>query len=191
MEMFKTFLKDHLFVSDEDWITIKDRLHVEVYDKNEVLTKLGEVEDRLYFLADGVVRLFYEGESKDITLNFAFPNTFISSYSSFLTKSPSEYILQTLTACEVKYLRRQDLEDLYSTTECGHELGRILTENIFLYMSKRESAFLIKSPTERYLDLFKEQPRLIQEIPQKYLASYIGITPQALSRIRAKLLQEN
>jgi DNA-binding MarR family transcriptional regulator len=81
--------------------------------------------------------------------------------------------------------------EIYQQTDCGQELGRILTEQLFLYLSHRENAFMLKSPTQRYLDLFEEQPRLIQEIPQKYLASYIGITPQALSRIRAKLGQRD
>jgi len=79
--------------------------------------------------------------------------------------------------------------EMYGLTDCGQELGRILTEQIYLYFSSRENAFLLRSPTERYLDLFKEQPRLIKEIPLKHLASYIGVTPQALSRIRARIVQ--
>lgn len=188
MEMFKSFLQQHLVVSDKDWKMISDRVQVETCKKNTVLTSLGQVEDKLYFLMDGVFRLYHEGENKDITLNFAFPKTLISSYTSFLTAAKSEFILQALTPCKYLYITRSSLEELYSLTSCGHELGRVLTEATFLYLSKRETAFLLKSPTQRYLDLFNEQPQLIQEIPQKYLASYIGITPQALSRIRAKCL---
>jgi CRP-like cAMP-binding protein len=189
MDLLKTFLENHLQLLEEDWILIKDKLEVIDFSKNQVLTKQGHVENRLYFLQSGVVRLYYEAENKDITLNFAFPESFISSYTSFLTGDKSEFVLETLTPCKLAYFSRSDLEELYTSTQCGHQLSRILTENLFLYLSKRESDFLIKSPTQRYLDLFTEQPRLIQEIPQKYLASYIGITPQALSRIRAKMVQ--
>lgn len=188
MEMFKSFLETHIQVSGEDWKSIQNSLETSFSEKNEILTNLGEVEDKLYFLTDGIFRLYHEGETKDTTLNFAFPQSLISSYTSFLTNTPSEFILQSLTKSKYLFLTRSKLEELYSITTCGHELGRVLTEATFLYLSKRETDFLLKSPTERYLDLFNEQPKLIQEIPQKYLASYIGITPQALSRIRAKMV---
>jgi CRP-like cAMP-binding protein len=191
MEAFKSYLKTHLHVSDADWEIIKPRLQEKTCAKFEQLTRQDRVEDTLYFIVDGVIRLFHEGENKDTTLNFAFPNEFISSYSSFLRQEKSEFILESLTDCSLIFLKRKDLYELYELTECGHELGRILTENFFIYLSKRESDFLLKSPTERYLDLFENQPHWVQEIPQKYLASYIGVTPQALSRIRAKLVKSN
>ncbi len=191
MEAFKTYLQTHLHVSDSDWDHIKPRLSQKTCEKNTQLTQLNKVENCLYFIVDGVVRLYHEGEVKDTTLNIAFPNEFISSYSSFLERKPSEFILECLTPCQFVYLQRDDLYALYEKTECGHQLGRILTENFFLYLSKRESDFLLKSPTERYLDLFENQPHWVQEIPQKFLASYIGVTPQALSRIRAKLVREH
>ena len=112
-----------------------------------------------------------------------------NAYTSFLTQTPSDFHLTALTSCSLLYITKSDLEKLYALTTCGDVLGRIFAEKLFLYLSKRENDFMIKSPTQRYLDLFVEQPQLIQEIPQKYLASYIGITPQALSRIRAKTAQ--
>jgi CRP-like cAMP-binding protein len=187
VESFKSFLKEHISVTQEDWDYIKERLHRESCKKDSILTNQGQLEDRVYFLLSGITRLYYEAEVKDTTLNIGFPNNFVSAYSSFLSRKPSEFILHTLTDCEYIYFSHSDLEDLYANTSCGQELGRIFAEELFLYLSKRENDFLLKSPTQRYLDLFEEQPRLIQEVPQKYLASYIGITPQALSRIRAKL----
>lgn len=187
MNKLRTHLENHLTISDQDWHVIEQRLVTGECSKGRLLTSLGNTENRVYFLLDGAIRLFYEKETKDITINIVFPNSFISSYTSYLTRMPSDFILQALTSCEYIYIEHQDLLEIYELTECGHQLGRILTEQLFLYLSHRENAFLLKSPTQRYLDLFEEQPMLIQEIPQKYLASYIGITPQALSRIRAKL----
>ena len=187
MQSFKAFLSQHITLGPEDWEIISSKLHERIAKKGEILTNHGQVENTLYFVIDGIVRLFYEADTKDITLNFAFPNSFISCYSSFLTSKETDFILQALTDCKLAYLTKNDLEYLYLNTTCGQELGRILAEKLFLYLSERENAFLLKSPTQRYLDLFDEQAQLIQEIPQKYLASYIGITPQALSRIRAKI----
>ena len=176
-------------LTEEDWVIISGKLSSKSASKGEVLTPKGKNADKLYFLLNGVSRLYHETENKEVTLNFAFPESFFCSYSSFLTQEPSEFILEALTPCEMIYLTRKDLDDLYAITKCGHELGRILTEKMFLYLSKRENDLLLKSPTQRYLDLFDEQPHLVQKIPQKYLSSYIGITPQALSRIRAKLAE--
>ena len=174
-------------ISDDDWNIIANRLVLADCQKGEALTTLGSIENKLYFLLDGAVRLYYELENKDVTLNIGFPNSFISSYTSYLTRMPSDFILEALTPCSYLEISYEDLNDIYTLTECGQQLGRILTEQLFLYLSHRENAFMLKTPTERYLNLFEEQPRLIQEIPQKYLSSYIGITPQALSRIRARL----
>lgn len=191
MENLRAFLEQDLTVSDKDWSIIKQKTHSDSCAKGQILTATGTVENHLYFLLDGAVRLYYSAENKDITLNIGFPNAFISAYTSFLTQEKSNFTLETLTTCRYCYLTHSGLDYIYEHTQCGHELGRILTEQIFLYLSQRENSFLLKSPTERYLDLFHEQPKLIQEIPQKYLASYIGVTPQALSRIRAKLSESN
>ena len=187
MNVFKQFLEQHLILSDRDWLIISALLKTDDCEKGATLTSLGKVEDKLYFITEGAFRLYYEQETKDITLNIGFPGGFMSSYTSYLTRRPSDFILEALTPCSFTYISYEDLSDIYEQTNCGHELGRILTEQLFLYLSHRENSFMLKSPTQRYLDLFEEQPRLIQEIPQKYLSSYIGITPQALSRIRAKL----
>lgn len=187
MNQFKEYLEQHLELAEEDWSFIKEKLKSGKASKGTILTRTDSIENKLYFIGNGIFRLYFEAENKDITMNLGFPGSFISSYSSFLTQLESEFILESMTDTEFIFLTKEDMTELYHTTSCGNQLGLIFTEGNFLYLSKRETDFLVKSPTERYLDLFDEQPRLIQEIPQKYLASYIGITPQALSRIRAKL----
>ncbi len=189
MNALRTYLEQHLTISDTDWQIIAQRLTPSECPKGTKLTTAGRVEDRLYFILDGAFRLYFETESKETTLDIGFAHSLISSYSSYITRRPSDFNLEALTACRFMSIRHADLLQMYELTDCGHELGRILTEQIYLYFSSRENAFLLRSPTERYLDLFKEQPRLIKEIPLKHLASYIGVTPQALSRIRARIVQ--
>ena len=191
MNDLRIYLEKHLTISDKDWQIIAERLYKAECPKGKVLTELEKIEDKLYFLVDGALRLYYEQETKDITINIGFPNAFMSSYTSYLSRKPSDFILEALTPCSYIFITHSDLNEIYTLTECGQHLGRILTEQLFLYLSHRENSFMLKSPKQRYLDLFDEQPRLIQEIPQKYLSSYIGITPQALSRIRAKLGQSD
>ena len=191
MDKLRDFLEQYITISDEDWVIIKQKVKSANGSNGQTLTAPLDIENNLYFLTEGVVRLYFSAENKDITLNIGFPSSFISVYTSFLTRENSDFTLESLTAFSCYYFTHSDLDYIYEHTTCGQELGRILTERIFLYLSQRENSFLLKSPTERYLDLFQEQPWLIQEIPQKYLASYIGVTPQALSRIRARLSESN
>ena len=80
-----------------------------------------------------------------------------------------------------------DLQEVYTKTRIGNLIGRLSSERLFLIKSKREQSLLNESAEQRYLNLFTERPNLIQKIPLKYIASYIGVTPQALSRIRKRI----
>lgn len=183
----RKYLEQYFIVSDKDWSYINSKLSLVNCVKNEILTLPDVVEVKVYFVLEGIIRLYYEGESRDVTINFGFPNSFISSYSSFLTSKPSEFKLEASIKAQLLALKKEDLERIYLNTTCGNALGRLFSEQQFLYHSQRETDFMTLSPTERYLDLFENQPLLIKEIPLKYLASYVGVTPQALSRIRAKI----
>ncbi|MDK2770758.1 MAG: cyclic nucleotide-binding domain-containing protein [Flavobacterium sp.] len=188
MDRLRKILNEKVAISENDWQYIASKLQEKEFKKKEFLISTHQVEQNIYFILEGVFRIFIELLERDVTSDFGFPNKLISSYSSFLTQTPSVACIQSLTKSKVIFINRDDLADIYKNTNCGESVGRIFAEEFFMYKSKRELSFMKDSPTERYLNLFKEQQNLIQEIPQKYLASYIGITPQALSRIRAKIL---
>lgn len=187
MERLRKILSEKATISETEWEFIASKLELKTYKKKEFLIKSNAIENKIHFILEGVFRMFIDLPEKDITVDFGFPNNFISSYSSFLTQNPSVSCIQSLTKSKVIYITREDLDEIYKQTKVGESIGRIFAEEFFRYKSKRELSFLLESPTERYLNLVKEQQQLIQEIPQKYLASYIGITPQALSRIRGKI----
>jgi hypothetical protein len=79
------------------------------------------------------------------------------------------------------------LQEIYAETNIGNTIGRLASEDLYIKKSKREVSLLNQSAEERYLNLFKEQPHLLNHLPLKYIAAYIGITPQALSRIRKRI----
>lgn len=187
MERLHKILKEKVEISKTEWEFIESKLQTKEFKKKDFLIKTNTIEQNVFFILEGVFRIFLELPEKDVTIDFGFPLKFISSYSSFLTLTPSVACIQSLTKSKVIFISREDLIEIYKKTSCGESIGRVFAEEFFMYKSKRELSFMKDSPTERYLNLFKEQQNLIQEIPQKYLASYIGITPQALSRIRAKI----
>ena len=123
-----------------------------------------------------------------LTFGFSFKDQFISAYDSFLTQQPSAYELQALTETTILSINYNDLQAVYNTTQIGNLIGRLTAERLFLIKSKREQNLLNLTAEERYIKLFKERPEVLKVIPLKYVSSYIGVTPQALSRIRKRVV---
>lgn len=187
MNQIKEYLLQLGELSDNDWEIFSSKLNRVEFKKKTALLKAGNIETYLNFIEEGSIRLFIPKIENDITFGFCFKGQFMSAYDSFLTQQPSTYEVETLTDTVIWRLNIKDLQDIYNRTEIGNTIGRITAENLFLAKSKREQSLLNDSAEQRYLNLFKERPELIKEIPLKHLASYIGITPQALSRIRKRI----
>lgn len=174
-------------LQESEWEFIASHFHRKVFDKNQIITKQGKTESYLSFVESGIVRFFIPDEEKELTFNFSFEKEFTCAYDSFLTQTPSEYTLQALTETIVWQISYDDLQKVYAQSQVGNYLGRFASEKLFLTKSKRELSLLKFSAKERYLNLFKDQTDILKSIPLKYVASYIGITPQALSRIRKQI----
>lgn len=189
MQQIKNYLDQIATISNTDWEFFTSKLQRREIPKKMVFLKLGAIENHISFIESGVVRLFIpkEDSEKEITFGFSFKDQFISAYDSFLTQTPSAYQLQTLTTTTVLSITYTDLQNVYNNTQIGNLIGRLTAERLFLLKSKREQNLLHLTAEERYLKLFKERPELLKVIPLKYISSYIGVTPQALSRIRKRL----
>ena len=189
MDRVREYIENIAKVSDEDWNIFSSFLKKQTIPKKGIFLKVGEVENQISFIEKGIVRLFIPTKDveKEITFGFCFKYEFVSAFDSFLTRKPSHYQLQALTDTELWSISYEDLEEVYKRTKVGNLIGRYSAEHLFLIKSKREQSLLFESASTRYLNLFKERPKLIAEIPLKYIASYIGITPQALSRIRKNI----
>lgn len=186
MQQIKAYLDQIATISNSDWEFFTSKLQRRFIKKKEIFLKLHQIENHISFIESGVVRLFIpkEDSEKEITFGFSFKNQFISAYDSFLTQKPSAYQLQALTDTTILSITYNDLQDVYKTTQIGNLIGRLTAERLFLLKSKREQYLLNLSAEERYLKLFKERPELLKVIPLKYISSYIGVTAQALSRIK-------
>jgi CRP-like cAMP-binding protein len=159
----------------------------EAIRKNAFILREGQIENYLYFIEEGVLRAWIGKNETEKTFEFSFENTLYSAYVSFLTRLPSEFNVQSITDMVIWRINYDDLQEIYKTIHASQVIGRLAAENLYAEKCKRELALLMQSAEERYTALFTEQPRLIMEIPLQYIASYIGITPQALSRIRKRI----
>lgn len=187
MDEIRKFIENITPINNSDWHFFSSKLKKVKIKKKTVLLEVGKTERHLSFISKGVVRLYIPRVENDLTFGFVFENEFVSAYDAFLTQLPSEYQIETLTETELWRISYKDLNKVYKNTTNGNIIGRKMAENMFLLKSKRELSLLSKTVQERYLDLFSDRPKLLQEIPLKYVASYIGVTPQALSRIRKRI----
>ncbi len=187
MEQIRKYFEKISKQTDKDWEIFSSKLYRQEFPKKTLLLKTGQIEKYLSFIEKGTIRFYFPKEENDLTFSFAFAGGFVSAYDSFLQQSPSVYQVETLSDTILCRLSYEDLQDVYTYTAIGNLIGRHASEELFLKKSKRELSLLNDSAEKRYLNLFNEQPHLLQEIPLKYIASYIGITPQALSRIRNRI----
>lgn len=189
MQQIKAYLDQIATISTPDWDFFTSKLQRRIIPKKTVFLKLNAIENHISFIESGVVRLYIpkENPEKEITFGFSFKDQFISAYDSFLTQKPSVYQLQALTETTILSMTHADLQTVYKTTQIGNLIGRLTAERLFLLKSKREQNLLNLTAEERYVKLFEERPELLKVIPLKYISSYIGVTAQALSRIRKRL----
>ena len=140
-----------------------------------MLLEEGKIADKLYFIRKGCLRLFFYNEGKDITFQFFFEGDFVASFDSLYKGAPPS---------EVLFIKKKDF---YSEIENNSSLRKLYEEKIIERFSFYQRLFLSRiknTPQQRYEELLKEYPNIIQRVPQHYIASYLGITPVSLSRIR-------
>ncbi len=152
--------------------------------KGDFLIREGEVERNLYFIENGAVRVFLLTELEEQTIRFGYKGSFINSLSSFIKAAPSEFYIEALRKTTVKIIPKDTLlkivhEDADSIVQYIALLELLVTQQI-----EREIDLLTGSPSHRLERVLQRSPNLFQEIPLKYIASYLRMTPETLSRIR-------
>lgn len=187
MNFIRNYLEQMAPCSDADWAIFSAKLEKQVVRRKTVLLPIGQTEQHLSFIEKGIIRFYIPQLENDLTFSFAFPNAFVSAYDSFLTQMACTYQVQAITDLVLWRLTYASLQQIYQQTTIGNTIGRYAAEDLFLKKSQRELQLLTLSAEQLYMHLLTQRPQLLQQIPLKYLASYIGITPQALSRIRKRI----
>lgn len=142
----------------------------------------------MYFVMNGVLRIFCVGqEGEEVCLAFSYKNSFTGSYPSLITGKPSTLYVQALQDCTLIGANWQDFVTLSTQMPAIERFRRILAEETLLGRMQREIELLTLSPAERYEQFLQRSAPLLQLIPQKHIASYLGMTPETLSRIRGNL----
>jgi len=157
------------------------------FKKNDLLIEDGQVCRHLYFLEQGCIRGFYNIDGKDISQWFGFENDFVTSFRSFITKTASREYIQVVEDSVLWSVSKEQLEELLHQYPELEKMVRLIYEQYYIRLEERYSNAHFKAAAERYDDLLKNSPHILQRIPLGYIASYLGISAETLSRIRNKI----
>lgn len=158
------------------------------YSKIELLERENQISKYLYFINSGFVRLYYYQDGLEITSHINCPSGFITSFDSFVSNTKSNENVECITACELLRISKKNLDTLYQNSQKWVDFGRIIYDQAIIYNEQRTKDIITLSAKQRYLKLLAQQPDIIQNIPLQYIASFIGIKPESLSRIRKQII---
>ena len=176
----------YVTLSEDVWQDIRRRWHSERHPRNHWLTRVSETECGFYLILTGVQRLYYlTPQGNEVVLGFTFAGNFSGVYDSFIRQSPSQCYLQTLSETKLLAIGWSDLDELFNRYAVMERWGRLFTQDILFGRVQREVELMTRTAEERYRDFTRRCPVPLQQIPQKHLASYLNMTPETFSRLRA------
>lgn len=183
----RAFLSRYVDVPDEELAVAAGALKEEVVPSGEFLVRAGQTATTFGLVLQGLLRKFYTTpKGKELTRGFALAGDLVGAYASLLTASPSLLSIQAMEDCRLLTLDFSVMSQLYQRHVAWNTLGRRVAEELFLEREDREFTLLTLSAAERYQRLRRARPDILERVPQYEIASYLGITPVSLSRIRAR-----
>jgi CRP-like cAMP-binding protein len=185
MEQIKLAMKQMINVSDIELNKFLSGAAIKTFKRQEILSRPDTVPDEIFFINKGIIRvLITDNEGAEHTIHFALENQFIADYSNFILKQNSIYVLQTLEETQVVILPRSTIEWGYKNLIEGEKMGRLIAEYYFIYQDHRIKNLYIRTPKQRYDSITEVFPNIHNRVPQHMIASYLGISPIHLSRLK-------
>jgi signal-transduction protein with cAMP-binding, CBS, and nucleotidyltransferase domain len=181
---------DITFLTPKEWATLIQYGSLKTYRKGENFINANNLNTKIAFILKGGFRFFYEKNDNEITCLLAFENGLIGSFESNILKQPCTQTIQAIEDSELFIIDYKDLEALYDRSPKFERVGRLILEYYLAFLQQRITSYLLDTPEERYMRLIREKPDLLNRVPLQYIASYIGVTPVSLSRIRKRILKK-
>ncbi len=185
MNSLRKFIERYQSLSNSDWKMIEHLFKSNSVNKNEFILREGKICRKLYFLEKGLLRYFIDKDGMEVTKFFTIAPYFFTSQVSFNNKTPAKENIQAIEDAiiwEISYEDNNKLLELKS----WNQFARKITQEVQFFTEEILEELQSETATDRYIKMLNKQGDLIQRIPQKILASYLGIAPQSLSRIRRK-----
>lgn len=151
--------------------------------RNDFLVNQNDKNTNLYFVKEGSLRVFIDDGIEEHTIRFGYKNSIITALDCFLTEKPTSFFIQALKKCELKVISKAKYMNFINSKKEYEEIWKKLLESFVYQQIEREIDLITYSPQKRFERVLKRSPQVFQEIPQKYIASYLRMTPETLSRI--------
>lgn len=190
-ESLKAHIKKRIDLSDDDFNTFTSYIEVRHLKKKQCLVLQGENTRVQAYINKGCMRTYYtDPRAHEHVVQLGFEDWWTGDLMSFLTDQPATYTIEALEDCELYLIDKANLEKTYELFPQFERFFRILIQNAFIAQQQRLISTMSQSAEERYVALTKKYPQLEKRFAQHHIASYLGITPEALSRIRKALIEK-
>ncbi len=173
--------------SEKELELLIEAIPTKYYEKSSILLKEGEISTKSFFIIKGCVRLYYNVDGVEKTAYFYAENQFVTAFESYTKKTPSTYYFECIEDCTLAILSYDMEQLLFQKFPKLDILSRLILEEELSIYQNIVATFITLSPQERYLNLVKNHTDLLNRIPQYHLASYLGVSPESLSRIRKRI----
>jgi len=187
MQAFESYLKQFPHYTPKVFDEIAPYLSRKTLEEGEFLLRNGKICREIAFIEDGLLRLFYLNDGKEVTNCFCKEGTITTAYSSLITQTESDIAVQAIEASKLVTFSYSTLLTLYTKNLFWQQLGRLAAENEFITAECHNRFLRDLSATERYQQVLEEDGELLQRVPLNYLTTYLQVAPETLSRIRKKI----
>jgi CRP-like cAMP-binding protein len=183
-EIVRQFVSKYVVLSEDEIASVAQSMEVREFRKKEQVLRQGDVEQYLNFVAQGLVRKFFYKNKYEMVTHIAKEGEFICCYESFVSGTPSPYVVETIEPTLFISIAKQKMDDLYLTVPKVERLGRLVLTQQFIRNEHWEYDRVRYNSQERFIHFIKDNSELFQRVPQKYLASYLNIKPETFSRLK-------
>ena len=153
------------------------------------LFRQGDAVDQVYFVAEGLLRVYYDQDGRETNRSFVLPNRLYTNSLAFNTRQPSHYAVQALEDCRLIRIPRHAVEASYDRSPVWDRFSRISSQLNINMRERRQTRFRSMTPEAHYVWMQENEAEILERVPLYHVASYLGITPETLSRIRARTLR--
>ena len=190
LDYAQKYLGRFIPITRDELLDLLQYCEVRAFDKRKIIVHEGEVDNYLNLVVKGLIRKYLPVRKDEVILQLATEGHVVQSEISFLTKTPSMVVLETLEPTILVSLTYDKMEEALDKFPKGERLGRMILQGMFIKKDENRYNRLLKSTRERFFEYIEHHPHMLQRVPQKYLASYLQIKPETFSRLKALMAKQ-